>query len=137
MKSFETWLLTRVSLLIIHKVNTWSGIVLIAWASVLFLNTNPLTTNINYKITTSIFNESSWELMAFGIGCSQLIGVLSGSKWIRFVGSFFAAWIFFTLGYALVSASIISPGAMVHFGWGCANLHSMLFAIKFNKQRIN
>lgn len=135
MKPFGTWLLSRASLLAVHKVNTWSGLVLIAWAKVLFWNANPLSVNVNYRVTTSIFTEQQWEMIAFTIGCAQLIGVLSGSKWIRFIGSSLAAWVFFTLGYALVSASVISPGAMVHFGWGGVNLHSMLFAIKRNKKR--
>ena len=130
MKPFGRWLASRATLLATHKVNTWSGLVLIAWAKVIFWNSTPLTTVASYRITTDIFNEDHWEMIAFTVGCVQLIGVISGSKWIRFVASSLAAWIFFTLGYSLISASAIAPGSTLHFGWGFINLHSMMFAIK-------
>lgn len=131
--SLRAWLRVRAFLVTEHKVNLWSGLALIIWAKIVFWNSINLDQNPNYRIAVRIFDEDQWEIIAFTVGCIQLVGLLSGYRLARIVGTSLASWVFFTLGYSITVSGVIPPGVAMTWCWGAVNLHSMLSIIKRRK----
>ena len=112
-----------------YRCELWSALAAIAWAKVGYWGALNLDAIGIYHGATRIFSGATWEALALGVGCFQLVSLLLFCRWARVVGALIAGWFWIVLGGSFFMSDGIIPGLALYFGIGLAQVHSTLAGI--------
>ena len=113
-------------------VEIWSGLSLIAWACWLIVMSPAFAEREPYQVLAGIAGNHCWAAMAGTCGLAQFFCAIIDCKVARWIMAFFAAWLWFVLGYGLLLGNSSAPGVASYWGWGLADMTSLV--LLFNRK---
>ncbi len=108
------------------RCELWSALIAISWSKIVYWYDADIGTQPNYAGATLVFSSVTWDVLAFTVGCIQIVSLLSLYRWARAVGALTAAWFWLTLGFSFFLNVGTTPGLVLYLGLGLAQVHSTL-----------